>query len=129
MYAPHGHLGSFSSFLKKTRKVLHNLSPRELSLTRMADKYQKDQAKKSQAKMAKQQAAGNAELLALAQERLKQVSPTPAALSFNSPSAGGSGASPSPSQSASDDGSSAGMLALVGLGLVGALYVIRKRRK
>lgn len=50
--APVSTLGSFGSFLKKFRKIVHNTMPRELSPTRLLEKMGVDQKKKGDAKIA-----------------------------------------------------------------------------
>lgn len=46
-------LGGFFDVLKKVRKTLHKYAPRELSPTRLLEKYQTDSARKANAKQAK----------------------------------------------------------------------------
>lgn len=48
-----GHLGDWKSTLKKVRDTVHKIFPRELSPTRLMEKYVVDQKKKGAAKLTK----------------------------------------------------------------------------
>lgn len=85
-------LGDWKSFLKKTRDLVHRTMPRELSPTRLLEKYAVDTKKKSAAKLATvgaKSAAENAAADASLQKRLDAltsavVPPGAAALDFAS---------------------------------------------
>lgn len=53
MYLRDPQLDGLKETLAKVRKAVHKLSPRELSLVRMADKYGSDAKKKGAARLAK----------------------------------------------------------------------------
>lgn len=60
MYARDGQLGDWKSTLAKVRKSVHRIFPRELSPTRMLEKYASDTKKKSAAKLSTLQSASDA---------------------------------------------------------------------
>ena len=73
MYGQPQNLGDWKSFIKKTRDLVHKAFPRELSPTRMLEKYASDTKKKNAAKLAKvatQSEAANAAADASTQARI-----------------------------------------------------------
>lgn len=56
-----GDVGDLKSFLKKSRAFIHKFIPRELSPTRLLEKYTSDQQKKANAKATALKAEGDAE--------------------------------------------------------------------
>lgn len=66
-------VGGFMDVVKKIRKVVHSIAPRELSPSRMLEKYQSDQAKKVKAKLASNSAKQAAELNKIKADSLAQI--------------------------------------------------------
>lgn len=59
MYTGNEQLGDWKSFIKKTRDIVHKAFPRELSPSRMLEKYASDTKKKSAAKLSTLQSASD----------------------------------------------------------------------
>lgn len=130
-------LGDIKSFIKKARAIVHKAFPRELSPTRMIEKWSDEQKKKQKAALAKQKAAtaaaNQAQLdavkkagaqLATLQQFAPGVDGAAGVQALASPGAAGSDAP------AASDGSldPVTLAALVGAGIFGVYLLTRKRK-
>ena len=90
MYVQPENLGDWKSTLKKVRDVVHKFIPRELSPTRMIEKWGTDQKKKADKKSVEisHMSDDSAAALAAAQEQLSTVAAAgqvPGSLNFQNP--------------------------------------------
>lgn len=122
MYSTGQTVGGLKDFVKKVRKSIHKLHPRELSPTRMIDKYQSDSKKKSDAKIAK--------ILAAPVPVTPQIPAAPISQQFAQSlpfAAQTQSATVEPQQESASD--STAPLVLAGLVGLAAIFLLKKRRK
>jgi hypothetical protein len=128
------HLGNFADTLKKVRKVVHSIFPRELSPSRMLEKYASDTKKKAAKKISDATAksiAANASADAASSARIAtlQLQTLPAvpglAMNADQPVFEQSASAPVKAKAPTDY---TPYLWLSAFALAGVLYVIRRRR-
>ena len=121
-------LGNFSDTLKKVRKVVHKIFPRELSPSRMLEKYVTDAKNKAAAKLTN---LTNASVTANEKADAATVSRIATLQLQTLPDPSASGDTPSfnaPPVKVKEPFDSTPYLWLGVFALAGALYVIRSRR-
>lgn len=125
-YNPHGqNLDGFSDVLKKVRKKVHSIFPRELSPTRMIEKWGTDQKKKSDAKIAKIHADSAAASAAIA-----NTAPAAAISQLAASASGPSPLSPMSAPVPSGEGLSPWILpAALGVGALALLLMFTGKKK
>lgn len=131
-----GDVGDLKSFLKKSRAFIHKFIPRELSPTRMLEKYTSDQQKKANANAAALKAEGDAEHVAQLETlrkageqmaNLQKFAPgVVGAAGLTFPASAGAAGSDAPAASA---GSLSPVVLILGAGAVlTAIYLLRMKR-
>lgn len=136
MIVQNQNLGDWRSFIKKTRDIVHKAFPRELSPSRMLEKYAADTKKKAATKLSKLASASDtknaADDAALAKkiatlESMALPSSAPKSIPFSAASA--MGTSPGTVASAPDTTPNTLMLAgLFGAGALAIYFLSRRKR-
>lgn len=131
MIVQNQNLGDWRSFIKKTRDIVHKAFPRELSPSRMLEKYAADTKKKAATKLSKLTSASDAKnaaadaALTMKIQNLESVAlPSSAPKSIPFPAA-------SPGSVASAPDTTPNTLMLVGMFGAGALaiYFVSRRKR
>jgi hypothetical protein len=126
MYSRDAQLGDWKSTLKKVRKVVHSIFPRELSPSRMLEKYASDTKKKATAKitnLSSASATANATADAATSSKIATLQLTAGAVNEDQPTFETAAPIKTPEPFDATPYMWLGVFALVG-----ALYVIRSRK-
>jgi LPXTG-motif cell wall-anchored protein len=128
MYTDAAQLGSLKSFFKKSRDLVHKFIPRELSPTRMLEKYSSDNQKKGDAKLAsiKSKTANDAKLFEANQKKIAALN---ASLSSALPGANSFAANSAPSANNAPATDNTWLYAGAAALAVGAVLLVLKKKK